>query len=107
MGSENGSVISFVEYVGGEQRYVVTECNTRSSLRITHPGDDADLSGYWAAETLLSDAMFDDAEQSLRALARATRRLGVETEHFTLPAGHCGCDLPSIQPPPSNCPVDF
>lgn len=107
LNGENGSVVSFIEYIGEDEHYVVAECTTRSSLRISSPGLDADRGTYWDAQALLEDAIYDTAPQSLRDLARATRRLGVRTEHFTLPASHCGCDLPAMPRPPANCPADF
>lgn len=107
LNGENGAVVSFLEYVADTERHVVTECTTRSSLRITHPGDDADQAAYWAAEEVLIEAVYDDEEQTLRQLQRQITRMGVEVERFTLPAGHCGCDLPTMPRPPSNCPVDF
>lgn len=107
LNGQNGSVVSFTEYAFEQEQYVVTECNSRSSLRITRPAGDADPATYWEAESVLESAIYDEAEQSLRSLARQVGRMGIEADLFTLPVGHCGCDLPSIPREPSNCPADF
>lgn len=106
----NGSVVMFSDHPrlsDGDQGYefVVAECNSRQSLRITRPLEGND--GYYAAEGLLADAVFDEAPQTLRALARQIRRLGVEARVAQLPAGHCGCTLPSLPAPEFTCPQDF
>jgi hypothetical protein len=103
----NGSVVTFTEVGGDVQRHVVAECGSRSSLAIIDPERSDRDQAYWDAADLIEAAVHDDAETSLRALRRQIQRMGIETELFTLAGNHCGCDLPNIAPPPSNCPVDF
>jgi len=102
----NGAVVVFSEYANEAERFVVTECNSRSSLGIVPPSGD-DWSAYWAAQATISDAVFDEADQGLRDLADQIRQTGVETQVFTLPDNHCGCDLPRMPVPRSNCPADY
>lgn len=108
LGGSRGSVVVFDEYRADRpDAIVVVECNSRQSLAVDRPGDEA-TEAFWDAGNLISDAAFDDAEQTLQQLARQIRRqTGLEARLFTLPAGHCGCDLPNIPRPPSNCPADF
>ncbi len=108
--THRGTAVLYREWLDGrdDSTLVVTECATRSSLAVLPPpGANADYGTYWAAETLLSEAVTDDAPQTLRDLQRQVERLGVATRLYTLPAGHCGCDLPAIPPPSVDCPPDF
>lgn len=103
----NGSVVLFTEVGADFRTAVVTECNSRQSLAISER-DAPDVNTFWDAERIMSEAVYDDAEQTLSALSRQIRQqTGVATERFTLAANHCGCDLPNMPRPPSNCPTDF
>lgn len=103
----NGAVVLFREFSPGTERSVVVECSSRAALTITAPNSD-DYSDYWDAGAIMDEAVFDDAPPTLAQVARQiTRETGVATERFTLAASHCGCDLPNIPRPQSNCPVDF
>lgn len=85
--------------------FVVAECGSRQSLSITRPLENNDT--YYAAEALILDAVYDEAPQTLRDLARQIERLGVDARVGQLPAGHCGCTLPSLPVPEFHCPVDY
>ncbi len=99
-----GRVVVFEEIGTGADRMIVTECNSRSSLAITRPSGDA-IAGYFAAEDLIRRAVTDDMPQTLTDLAdQITRETNTGTRIFILPQGHCGCDLPNIDPPPVTCP---
>lgn len=106
----NGSVVLFSNnprLANGDQgfEFVVAECGSRQSLAITRPLEDNEA--YYEAETLIVNAVYDDAPQSLRDLARQIEQLGVDARVAQLPAGHCGCTLPSLPAPEFSCPTDF
>lgn len=105
-GGNEGAVVLFSEYGPGDAHSaVVVECESRHALAISPPNDH-DWNDFWDAERLINDAVFDDQPHTFRQLARQIRReTGVEARAFTLPDGHCGCDLPQIAPPPVACPV--
>lgn len=107
LNGSNGAVVLFREISPGAERSVVVECTSRAALAITAP-DTNDYSDYWDAGAIMDEAVFDDTPQTLAQVARQiTRETGLATEQFTLAADHCGCDLPNIPRPQSNCPVDF
>ncbi|MEJ6392251.1 hypothetical protein V8J82_03235 [Gymnodinialimonas sp. 2305UL16-5] len=107
-GGHRDSVVLFSEYGPGDaHRSVVVECRTRQALSV-QPDNPDDWGRFWDAEGIMSDAVYDDAAQTLRQVARQiNRQTGIEAQLFTLPGSHCGCDLPAIPPPPTHCPADF
>ena len=102
---QNGSVILFYEdYDNGQERYVVTECNSRQSLAVTDPTDYD--SRFIEAINVISDAVWDDRPQTLAEVGADVRAAsGLQAELFTLPSNHCGCSLPQQPPPIFECPV--
>lgn len=103
----SGAVVYFREFTQGTERAVVVECTSREGLFVT-AADPADYSDYWDAEVILEAAVFDAAPRTLAQVRRdVERETGLDAVRFTLPANHCGCELPSIPRPPSNCPADF
>lgn len=83
-------------------RTVLVECQSRRALAIPEP--QAQEARDYAAYELLTEALNSRAAVTLRQLALDIRALGVEAQIFTLPEGHCGCDLPAIDPDYVTCP---
>ena len=100
-----GSVVLFNEWRdGGGSRSILVECTSREGVMVEDDPDD--YTRLQDAEDLFRDVMFDDRPQTLDEITRSLRRDGIAAVRVQLSAGHCGCDLPRIPPPPSQCP-DF
>lgn len=101
----NGNGVLFSEYAddgAAPNRTVLVECHSRRAVAITDPEepDERDYDAY----DLMADALFSEATVTLRQIARDIRALGVDARLVTLPAGHCGCDLPAMEPEYFACP---
>lgn len=85
-----------------EARSLLVECTSRQGIAIVEPHS---WEGpYYDAYDRMIDALYSEQAVTLRDLAREIRALGIEVDRITLPAGHCGCDLPDMPPPEFNCP---
>ncbi len=101
----NASGVLFSEYSPdgtASNRTVLVECQSRRAVAIIDPEEleERDYDAY----DLMADVLFSEAAVTLRQVARDIRALGVDAQIFTLPAGHCGCDLPAMEPEYFACP---
>ncbi|WP_146199960.1 hypothetical protein [Roseicyclus mahoneyensis] len=99
-----GNVVWFNEWRDADQltRRVLVECTSRQGIMVTDRPDD-DVRLRQVAEEYFYEVMTDDVPQTLDQIVRTLRGRGVAAQRVGLSAGHCGCDLPSIPPPPSSC----
>ena len=105
--SHYGTGVLFSEYgpdPDAPGRTVLAECQSRRALAIPEPQEQEERD--YAAYDLVAQALTSEEAVTLRQLALDIRALGVEAQIFTLPEGHCGCDLPGMEPEYFACP-DF
>ena len=97
-----GTTVFFLEQRGADlpPRAFLVDCRDSRGVMVT--GADGILP--IPALSVLSGAMEADAQPSGGAVRRELDALGVDAARVRLGAGHCGCDLPSLEPPPSSCP---
>ena len=91
------------------ETFVVVDCTTRQAVALgetTAPYGTPAHERHTQARYLMGDVVQAEGKPRLGRLYRALKRLDQRAKHFTLRKSHCGCDLPSLPPPPVSCP-DF
>lgn len=98
--AEGGEASLFFEYDAAEtqpETMMLVECRSRKGVEIRLSEDPegwmpkTDVLDY-VVETFVSEKSY-----TLSQIREGLRTLGADTRMTTLPAGHCGCDLPKME----------
>ena len=98
-GPNDSASLFFENDAAGDQPQTMflIECSSRKGVKIDLP-DDADgwLPPYEVLD-YLREAATSDKSYSLSQIRAGLRALGQDSRMTTLPAGHCGCELPKME----------
>jgi hypothetical protein len=93
-------VALFYEYSAAEDgrgAMFLVECKSRKGVKINlSEGDEAWSPGSKVAD-YLTEAATSEKTYSLSQIRADLRALGRDSRMTTLPAGHCGCELPKME----------
>jgi hypothetical protein len=92
------NAVLFHEFDAKEQNpetlYLV-ECRSRRAVKMKLPA--AGSEAVWKAEDYLTQVMISDEQVTLQDIRAELKGLGLQASLTTLPAGHCGCDLATME----------
>ncbi|GHC58279.1 hypothetical protein [Neogemmobacter tilapiae] len=98
-GPKDSASLFFEDDAAGDQpaTLFLIECTSRKGVKIDLP-DDAD--GWLPPNAVLDylrEATTSEKSYSLSQIRAGLRALGQDSRMTTLPAGHCGCELPKME----------
>ncbi len=100
-----GDLVQFREFLADmadyTSRLVLVNCSSRQGVMVM--GIDQDWVSYNAASELFERAMQPGARFDPDRLFAQAQSQGFDATRVELSAGHCGCDLPNIEPQ-FSCP---